>query len=971
MADFANITSLVMQQAQNVTEMNEYLIASRTTGFHLWRLQNALFVFLMQVGFALLEAGNVRSKNTRNIMLKNVLDACLSAVAFWSVGWALAYGEGSAILGWRHPDDHAVAFFNARDPVGWFFSWTFAATSCTIVSGAVAERTQFNAYMVYSFVSSFIIYPVVVHMIWSTSGLLSVWNRSREDRILQTYGVLDNSGSLVVHVTGGLTSLIGAYLVGPRLGRFDLDGNPIPFRSHSMVFTAAGVLILWAGFYGFNAGSVLLSAGQSLKVWWNGIARVCVNTTLTAAFSAVSVYVLTSRHNVECPSDLFNSVIGGLAASGATCAVVHQWAAALIGIVSGVVYMLGVTAIIRLKIDDPVNAVPVHLGCGLWGVLAVGLFAEGHMVRDTFNIHIEPNRGLFRGGGIHQLVVQFLGVLLVSTWVSVVSFVMFYSLKITKRLRVGREEEEVGLDVAFHGGYNDDELVFDKNKYFIPASLRKRLTKKLEGGSNILSFLRLPMFSRGMVENVTHMVLWHKAMKRTTHGDFSYATYEANYLMEDTSHVESSPSGVFMGIYDGHGGPECSTFIREHLYPNLQMSFLQNGGVSEMNIARAFAVTEDAFTCIVRESFKTCPHLATVGSCALTVILSGNTLYVANLGDSKIILGRSPTPSEVEAVQLCEQHDVNLDEVRQRLIQQHPEDPNIVTERGGVWRIKGKVRVSHSFGDCYLKSREFNREPLFPRFRVTDPFRPPLVSSCPLITARILSPEDEFIILASDGLWELLPNEDAVRIVHDNPREDIARFLIKTALQRAAKKHSLTYSELIKTPRGLRREFHDDITCIIFFFNHFSSLRPAFTKASTAIWRPGTPGSVVTTAVGQTAGPSFAIPEESEAALGGLEMHSMELAGRRMYNQQQMVGNGVMDYALDRPMTSPSFSLRPKPHIRDVQGNVFFGDHNFVYPRGTQPEPHAGTFVISGHPNVSGYRRENVAGIGGMGDMGA
>ncbi|GBG91369.1 hypothetical protein CBR_g52256 [Chara braunii] len=236
---------------------------------------------------------------------------------------------------------------------------------------------------------------------------------------------------------------------------------------------------------------------------------------------------------------------------------------------------------------------------------------------------------------------------------------------------------------------------------------------------------------------------------------------------------------------------------------------------------QSFLETDEDFMDVVRCSFEMSPHLATVGSCAVIGVVSKAKLFVGNLGDSRAVLGTvdgSADSGNCLAVPLSQVHNVNNEDVRRELISKFPDDRQIVTERRGVYRVKGKVQVTRAFGDCYLKAREFNQEPLFPRFRVPEPFYPPVITAEPEVTMRLLSPQDQFIIFASDGLWEYVTPQEAVDVVYHTNRGDVARMLIKFTLQRAAKKHDMTYGDLLKLSRGQRREFHDDITVIIFFF---------------------------------------------------------------------------------------------------------------------------------------------------------
>ncbi|CAI7811389.1 unnamed protein product [Closterium sp. NIES-54] len=759
----------------------------------------------LQLGFSLLEAGTVRFKNTRNIMIKNVLDTCVCAIAFWLLGYGIGFGEGSKVFGWKY-DDGSVAYASGQNGVDWFFQFTFCATSATIIAGAVAERTHLWAYLTFNFFLSALIYPVIAHMIWSQGGLLAA---SQTNTVLNTIGVLDNAGSMVVHVTGGVTSLVGAILVGPRIGRFDIDGKVVPFKCHSVVFIAAGTIILWVGFYGFNGGSVSL-VGQPPLQWVQEVARVCVNTTISASFSGVTVWTLTYRRREPVPEDTFNGVIGGLVAACATSSVVEPYAAAIIGVVAGLMYLLGCWLMFRYQIDDPVQAAPTHLFCGSWGGVAAGLFATKDGITATYGV-VPSSWGLFYGGGGWQLLVQILALLLVYAWVGTTTY--------------------VGLDVAFHGGEDEGEEFdmedsqYGGRRFLSGRSMHHRMPGVLETIVRMLNPKRWgrpggPAEAFGQKRDV-----WHRALDNTPYGQFSLAMYEANYVMEDTAEVEGSSSGVYIGVHDGHGGTETSEFLKENLYFNLKAQFMHQGGqVSAEAVRGAFHETETAFTQVVRQSFEASPHLATVGSCSVVAVVTGNALWVANVGDCRAVLGQvrkgDDNSLECRALQLSVDHNLSFASIREKFIEEHADMPDAVVEKRGGFRVKGKVTVTRSFGDLYLKSHEFNREPLFSRFRVPEPFHPPLLSCEPNIAVRLLSPHDSFVILASDGLFEFISNQEAVDIVASSPRKDIARQLIRAALRRAAERREIRYQDLLRMASGQRREYHDDITVVVFFFNH-------------------------------------------------------------------------------------------------------------------------------------------------------
>ncbi|WOL05955.1 putative protein phosphatase 2C 60 [Canna indica] len=323
-------------------------------------------------------------------------------------------------------------------------------------------------------------------------------------------------------------------------------------------------------------------------------------------------------------------------------------------------------------------------------------------------------------------------------------------------------------------------------------------------------------------------LLWYKDTGRHVNGDFSMAVIQANGIIEDQSQLESGslslhefgPYGTFVGIYDGHGGPETSQYINNHLFQHLKSFASEQQSMSADVIRKAFEATEEGFFSLVTKQWPTKPQIAAVGSCCLVGIICNGTLYIANLGDSRVVLGRLvKATGEVLATQLSEEHNAAIESVRQELHSVHPDDSRIVVLKHNVWRVKGLIQISRSIGDVYLKKSEFNREPLFAKFRLKEPFKRPILSSEPSIFIQPLHPQDQFLIFASDGLWEHLSNQEAVNIVQRNRRSGSARMLIKAALKEAAKKREMRYSDLKKIDRGVRRHFHDDITVVVVFLD--------------------------------------------------------------------------------------------------------------------------------------------------------
>lgn len=316
-------------------------------------------------------------------------------------------------------------------------------------------------------------------------------------------------------------------------------------------------------------------------------------------------------------------------------------------------------------------------------------------------------------------------------------------------------------------------------------------------------------------------LLWYKDLGDHAAGEFSIAVIQANAILEDMSQVETGPFGTFVGVYDGHGGPEASRYVNDNLYRHLQKYATQEGGMSAEVLRQAFKQTEEGFLDIVKDSWLTKPQLAAVGSCCLVGVVWESKLYIASLGDSKAVLGRfSRNLQSVVATEISTEHNASVEAVRQELQALHPDDPRIVVLKHGVWRVKGLIQVSRSIGDVYLKKAEFNREPLIGRFRLPEPLTRPVMSAEPEIEVLDITADVEFVIFASDGLWEHMSNQEAVDIVYNHPRTGIARRLIRCALHEAAKKREMRYSDLKKIERGIRRHFHDDITVVVVYLDH-------------------------------------------------------------------------------------------------------------------------------------------------------
>ena len=397
----------------------------------IWVLFGTALVFFMQAGFSLCEAGFTRAKNTGNILMKNLMDFCIGTPAFWLVGFGLMFGKGSGIIGSFDPlirGEYSQALPSGV-PLWAFaiFQTVFCATSATIVSGAMAERTKFSAYCIYSAAISLLIYPVSGHWIWGGGWLSQM-------------GFHDFAGSTAVHMVGGICAMIGAKILGPRIGKYDKNGKPQAILGHNLTFAALGVFILWFCWFGFNGASTVGMDSDALR---ETAGRVFFNTNLAAAVACCAALIFTwIRYKKPDVSMTYNAALAGLVGITAGCDAVDAVGAAVIGVVCGILIVLAIEFFDKIaKIDDPVGAVSVHCVCGAAGTVLTGLFATGETTE----------AGLFYGGGAHFLGIQVLGVLAVAAYVAVVITIVFLAIKHTIGLRVKPEEELAGLDVSEHG----------------------------------------------------------------------------------------------------------------------------------------------------------------------------------------------------------------------------------------------------------------------------------------------------------------------------------------------------------------------------------------------------------------------------------------------------------------------------------------------------------------------------------------
>jgi Amt family ammonium transporter len=363
----------------------------------------------MQAGFAMLEVGTVRSKNSHNILLKNIVDVCAGTIFWWILGYSFAYGDTSNdFIGFKNP-------FKKVNELDWFFQWAFATTATTIVSGSIAERTRFLAYLIYSSIMTAFIYPVIVHWTWGGGWLYKK-------------GYVDFAGSGIVHMVGGCAGLAGTIILGPRTGRFQITEEKGNFKPYNIPLVVLGTIILWFGWYGFNAGSTLGFTGNNVET----ASLIVMNTSIAAAAGGLTVLFATrifTRHIYDVMS-MCNGILAGLVSVTASCNNIDNYAAFIIGIIGAFVYMIASNTLMRFKIDDPLDAFAIHGAAGAWGVLAVSIFDRDGV--------------LFKW--------QLAGILSIILWSSSLAGIVFFGLKKANMLRIDLEEEEIGLDESHHGG---------------------------------------------------------------------------------------------------------------------------------------------------------------------------------------------------------------------------------------------------------------------------------------------------------------------------------------------------------------------------------------------------------------------------------------------------------------------------------------------------------------------------------------
>ncbi|OAY61085.1 ammonium transporter 1 member 3 [Manihot esculenta] len=426
----------------------------------IYLLFSAYLVFVMQLGFAMLCAGSVRAKNAMNIMLTNVVDAVVGSISYYLFGFAFAFGVGSnssnSFIG--------TTFFalkdipnNTYDYSYFLFQWAFAIAVAGITSGSIAERTQFSAYLIFSFFLTGFVYPIVAHWVWSSNG----WLSASSSELFFGSGAIDFAGSGVVHLVGGIAGLWGSLIEGPRVGRFDAFGKPVPIRGHNATLVVLGTFLLWFGWFGFNPGSfnkILVAYPNTTDQGnWTAIGRTAVTTTL--AGSTAGIVTLFGRRLLVGHWDALgvcNGVLGGFVAITSGCAVVEPWAAIVCGFCAAWI-LIGLNILaLKLQFDDPLEATQLHGGCGAWGLIFTGLFAKEEFVIQAYESGesgVERPYGLIMGGGWGLIGSQVVEVLVIVLWVSITMGPLFYALHKLRILRISIDEEVAGLDISSHGGY--------------------------------------------------------------------------------------------------------------------------------------------------------------------------------------------------------------------------------------------------------------------------------------------------------------------------------------------------------------------------------------------------------------------------------------------------------------------------------------------------------------------------------------
>ncbi len=415
-----------------------------------------IFVFFIQLGFMLYEAGSVRLKNTKNIFIKNTLDCCIGAAGYWALGYGLAFGN----LGTDDPGNGFCGnswFFYSYGPdkndyAHFFYNFTFVAASTTILSGAVAERVTMHSYLLYSLLLSSFVFPIISHWAWSATGWLSPLKAGPK---VFGVGAIDFAGSGVVHLTGGVAAAVGVYWIGPRLGRYQNPNLSNPFKPHSANLQVLGTFIQWVGWYGFNCGTILT---YGFNGFGNTAGRIAITTTLAGSAAGIVslyyTYYFTRKYDIV---SLLNGIVAGLVGITGACATVTPASSILIGIISAFIYHYSSLLTLKLRLDDAVDAIAVHFWCGIWGVLSVGIFSRSEEVHEIYGYE---EAGLIYGG-INIFAANIVLIFAVIAWVGFFMFIFFGGCTYFNFFRISEQAEIDGLDAYYHGGsafiYSQDD----------------------------------------------------------------------------------------------------------------------------------------------------------------------------------------------------------------------------------------------------------------------------------------------------------------------------------------------------------------------------------------------------------------------------------------------------------------------------------------------------------------------------------
>jgi len=593
---------------------------------------------------------------------------------------------------------------------------------------------------------------------------------------------------------------VGTILLGPRKGRFDANGKAVELAGHSVMFPAMGVMLLWIGFFGFNMlGTTDLGLGSTGTEL---MGRITMNTLLCPSASSITLVVITRlRCNYFHVPMVLNGLLAGLVAVTAGCATMPLWASLLVGVVAGCLYYTMSQLMKWFRVDDVVDGVPIHAGCGMLGLVAAGIF----VTKDDAS---KAGYGGFNNIG-EQFLIQILFALYIVAPTAVFCYVLlrvmdFLGLRINGTgIRVPMTVEEQGLDLLY--GISTEEQENKTLDTYKPVSGSFRATSSREAV-------------------------------------FCVERYTANTPTEDRYHVlvdthDSLADTSYFGLYDGHLGEHTAVFLDQNMHDYVLQELEKDGSVVQ-NMHQAFKTVDNEWKNAVKDRFQDGEvHLAMAGSCALVAVFKDGCIHVANTGDSRAVLGSVNMMGELEVEELTMDHNLSNPAEAKLLVHLHQSEKGVITGKDNGKRVKGALKVTRSLGDLYLKDRQFNCLPLPSIFQAKEPFHPPYILNEPQVITRTLEDNDRFLLMASDGLWENVSTEDVALVMYellafpDMPLETAPGKLIRLALERAADKHNIAIQELIHKPPQEKRHFHDDITVMIIFLPHGNELQSSFRQS--------------------------------------------------------------------------------------------------------------------------------------------